>query len=99
MGDSGAYPCEIEAIVRDNCLQCHGNPLRFGAPIRLDRWSDMHVPSRSQPDRMVYEVSRARLDDPTRPMPPRGMPADQKATLAAWLDMGAPKRADGVRCD
>ncbi len=94
----GDYPCDIEPIVTEYCTDCHGNPMRYGATVRLDRWGDMHVPSRSQPDHMVYTVSRMRLDDTERPMPPRGMPDEAKAKLAAWLDMGAPARPAGEVC-
>lgn len=97
---SGRLPCEIERVLAANCRDCHSSPARFGAPMPLATWSDLHGPSRSTPQKSVFEMVGVRTHDDKKPMPepPRARlgSADQKL-LDDWIASGAPEAT--TSCD
>jgi hypothetical protein len=63
----------------------------------LVTWEDLQKPAPSDPRRAVRELSRERLDDSVRPMPPPPamLGADERNALDDWLDAGAPPYPNG----
>lgn len=97
---ASGLPCELEAIVRAHCGDCHADPPRYGAPFSLVDHDDFQVPASSDVSRAVWAVAIERMRDAARPMPPAShalAPADQQ-TLLAWLEAGAPAAAEGEQC-
>jgi hypothetical protein len=95
---AGSLPCEVAAIVKERCSQCHGVMPLFGAPMPLITPEDFRVASKDG-RRKVAEVANRRILDET--MPPKSAPqltAEQRMVLAAWLDQGAPAAAPGPAC-
>lgn len=99
-GDPAPLPCDVAAVFRQYCGTCHGAEPAFGAPMSLTTWDDLHAQAPSG-DGVVWEVTRARLDDTRRPMPPMGfMPllTADRAILDVWFAAGAPARPAGETC-
>lgn len=84
-------PADVQAIVDARCGTCHAASPQFGAPMSLVTWEAMHAPSVTAPGTAVYEMVSMRIHDVVHPMPATGMlPADELATLDAWITAGAP---------
>lgn len=85
-------PCDVGAVLANNCGQCHSSPPRFGAPMPLLSFADLHADAKTA-GKKVFERVAARIHDDAAPMPqapnPRLSPADS-ATLDAWIAAGAP---------
>lgn len=87
-------PCDVDAILAQNCQSCHSSPPQYGAPMSLMTWDDLQAapPSGSYPH--VYQAVAARVADDAKPMPPspnaRLSAADQK-TLTDYATANAPK--------
>ena len=96
-GPSG-IPCDVDAVLADNCRACHSSPPRYGAPMSLMTHADLMAPSPSDPSLRVVDVIPTRLDDPVKPMPPSGeLPAADRQLLMDWLAAGAPAHT-GPEC-
>jgi len=100
-GDADAgqgIPCAVNDVL-EICRDCHTSPPRYGAPMPLRTWDDVHAPAESDPSREVWELMRERINDPEDPMPPVGTLTDEeKSTLDAWLADGAPL-GDDAGCE
>lgn len=84
-------PCEVVDVIERNCIGCHSDPMKFGAPMSLVSHTDFAIPAASDPARKVYEVAADRIVDPVKPMPPIEPMSDaDRQVLAAWFDAGAP---------
>lgn len=94
---SSGLPCDVDAILAQNCRKCHSFPPEFGAPMSLMTHEALHAPAPSDPNVKVYEMALRRIDDDADPMPPspnaRLSDAD-RATLRAWADAGAPSSSE-----
>jgi len=85
-------PCAVRDVLVAECGQCHGEPPKFGAPMRLVDFADLHVPGTSDPTRAVFELVGERLVDVAKPMPPGAeIDAAAKQVLLAWIADGAPE--------
>ena len=83
-------PCDVGDVVAARCQGCHAAQPKFGAPMPLVSWEDVHAPAKSDPAREVRELIAQRVHDPVRSMPPGApLPASELAMLDAWLDAGA----------
>jgi len=95
-GGGGAtyLPCEVDAILENNCRMCHSRPPRFGAPMPLVTWDDLHARAVSDESKKVYERVVFMIDNDPAPMPPPPNPrlseADRKV-LKDWVAAGAPR--------
>ncbi|MEZ4439592.1 MAG: hypothetical protein R3B72_10915 [Polyangiaceae bacterium] len=86
-----SLPCDVAEIVERRCLNCHGNPLRSGAPWPLIELSAWRTPSIANPDLSNGELSVQRMQDPSFPMPPEGLlSAEEVAIVANWVGAGMP---------
>lgn len=100
MGGAGAggntgLPCDVSQVLARACTSCHGSP-PSGAPIALVTYTDLTAPAPSDASKKVIEVAVARMQDPTRPMPPSGTaPAADVQTLQAWIAAGLPMGSCG----
>ncbi len=93
-GDPAApgLPCEVRDVLAAECGGCHGDPPSFGAPMELVDFADLHVPSKSDPTRSVFELVAERLVAVANPMPPGGEIDDgAKQVLLDWIAAGAPE--------
>ena len=84
----GGLPCDVSAVLQNNCAQCHGETPAGGA-IKLTAHEDWHRMSPLfDPTKKVFEVAQIRINDGS--MPQGGvMSAGDIATLDAWLAAGA----------
>jgi len=102
-GNEGAQvlPCNVSKALRANCQSCHGASTIGGAPMSLVTYADLHKPAVSNSAMRVYQISKARLNDKARPMPPGGeIAAADLAVLDAWFGAGAPAgTAADATCD
>jgi hypothetical protein len=94
-------PCEVSRILATNCQTCHGAMPIGGAPMSLVTYADLHAPAKTQPSMKVYELSKLRMHDELRRMPPIGtLPANEVSALDAWFDGGAlAGTAQDATCD
>jgi hypothetical protein len=91
----GNLPCDVDAVLQNNCRKCHSDPPQFGAPMPLVTYADLMAPAPEDPTgkQKVYQAVELRTHDDAMPMPqppnPRLDAADQ-ATLDNWINAGAP---------
>jgi hypothetical protein len=96
-GGSG-LPCDVDAVLQAHCQTCHNSPPRYGAPMPLLSYADVHAAAKSAPSMQVYQLMKLRLHSAASPMPPTNdLDAATLQILDAWLDTGAPA-ATGAGC-
>ncbi len=92
-GPSG-LPCDVDAVLAQNCLKCHAEIPQFGAPMPLTTWDALHAAARSDGTKSVYELVPVRIANDDQPMPPPPNPrlsaADRKV-VTDWVAAGAPR--------
>jgi hypothetical protein len=92
---ANGLPCDVAEILARNCTSCHADPPKFGAPMSLETFDDLHLPTVTDVTRSVYEVVADRIEDDALPMPPTGqLTAEDRNVLHAWIDAGAPRSDD-----
>jgi hypothetical protein len=86
-----ALPCEVAVIAETHCTQCHGDPLRSGAPqalLTLEHWA---APAPVEASQSNAQLSVARMGDADQPMPPAGLLSEEeRAVIADWVAAGMP---------
>jgi hypothetical protein len=85
-------PCEVETLLVNRCSSCHGPTPSGGAPMPLVTWGDLTRADLANPSLSVAAACLARMQDPSRPMPPSPAPAPSSAELmafASWVTGGA----------
>lgn len=90
-------PCNVSAILQDNCQKCHAATPQFGAPMPLVTLDDLKGPAVSDPERKVYELLKDRIHNDLRPMPPppnARLGAEDAKVLDDWIAASAPSSAD-----
>jgi hypothetical protein len=91
---STPLPCDVEAIVAQNCRSCHGTTPQFGAPMSLVTWEDLNAPAKTDATKKVFQLVGTRIHDDVHPMPqpPNArLTAADTAVLDGWIAQGAPK--------
>ena len=86
---TGDVPCAAATVLTQHCAQCHGEPLRGGAPLGLTHASDF---SALRGTITVGDGVLARIQDPVRRMPPppyAPLSATETASLQTWIAGGA----------
>jgi len=85
-------PCEVAALLSDQCISCHSNPPVGGAPSALVTRDDLLSPSKTMPGKTRGEAALLRMQSTTAPMPPTGAPpAADVAAFETWLSAGMPE--------
>ncbi len=90
---AGELPCDVAAVLENNCRTCHASPPRFGAPMPLLTLADLRADAKLTKGKKVYEQVGVRIHDDAAPMPQAPNPrlgASDMATLDAWIAAGAP---------
>lgn len=95
-GAQGAgMPCDVATIVAAKCATCHNTPAIGGAPMPLRTQADFqNVIGDGQ---LVHARAQVRINAATMAMPPPQQPqltSEEKATLNAWLQQGAPQSSE-----
>jgi len=104
--DAGAlaFTREVQPILQQNCLKCHGPEKQKGG-LRLDSKEAALKPGESGETAIVPgDLAKSSLlhrivsDDPDDQMPPEGhrLPAAEVATLQRWIASGAPWPSGGT---
>jgi polyvinyl alcohol dehydrogenase (cytochrome) len=86
---TGDVPCDVAALLEQQCASCHGATPRGGAPLALTSAAAFHADRQGQ---TVGAIVMSRVRDATRPMPPMPLAmlsAGEVALLGAWIDAGA----------
>lgn len=87
-------PCDVAAVVSENCTTCHSNPTKYQAPMPLMAYADFMAASKTMPARKVFQVIPERINaaDVKLRMPPASGASVSPAGLKAfndWLASGA----------
>jgi len=87
-------PCDVAAVVSENCTTCHSSPVKFQAPMPLMAHADFMAASKTQPARKVFQVIPDRINaaDIKLRMPPASGAAIPAVGLKAfndWVAAGA----------
>lgn len=91
-GAKSGLPCAVQKIVSEKCGACHSDP-PVGTFMALTTQAHWQKQGTSDPSKKYFELSKTRINAGQNPMPPITSPAltaDEKSTLNAWLDQGAP---------
>ncbi|WP_197489229.1 PSD1 and planctomycete cytochrome C domain-containing protein [Planctomyces sp. SH-PL14] len=95
------YLRDIKPLLRSRCVTCHGAitqeaGLRVDAAKLILKGSDEGPVALAGKSRESSLIARISSTDPDERMPPKGAPLTpaEIATLAAWIDSGAPAPAD-----
>lgn len=94
----GDLPCDVAKVLETHCAECHGDPPNWGGPMSLVEHADFHTMGTTTKTKSVDVLVEERINDKSRPMPPKTnepMPAADLATLEDWLSDGAPKAKEG----
>lgn len=84
-GSSITYSNSIQSIINNNCVGCHSNPPRNGAPFPLASFDE--VSTRANNGQLLRSISR-QTGEP-RAMPPSGrLPQATIDLVEQWIDEG-----------
>ena len=100
-GVSGVIPCDVDKVLAANCRSCHDASPKFGAPMALVTWADLHAPAISDSKRKVYDLVAERIADDVKPMPqaPNArLSAADRATITTWTSGGAAAVGPAADC-
>lgn len=85
-GGAITYKSTISAIISNNCLGCHSDPTRNGAPFPLANYEQ--VLTRAQNGQLLRAISRQTGEAVA--MPPSGrLPQATIDLVARWIEEGA----------
>lgn len=92
-------PCDVAEVLSKHCAKCHGaEPV---TPLSLVTRAQFAARSARDNTQTVAQRVKLRIHDAENTMPPRSsqdkLSEAELATLDAWLDQGAPRRAQGCR--
>lgn len=80
---------DVEPVIQDKCLRCHGDPMKNGAPVSLTSYDDVYD------ERMVIEQKIRGGDMPPTYLnlspPVEDLSSSERSLLLDWLDEGAPE--------
>jgi len=85
------FPCDVQVVIKAKCQTCHGETLKFTAPIHILTYADTQVSSPDNPTKKVWELMEAYIMSGFMPLAgsPTGPLDDaQKTTMLAWLKGG-----------
>lgn len=88
-------PCDVEAVLQNNCTVCHGpTATDAGGPPPLIGYDDMKAMATADPTKTRAELSVQYMTDHTMPKPPaEPVDPDEITTIANWIDAGYPENS------
>jgi hypothetical protein len=91
---SGNLPCDVAAVLKEKCQNCHASTPQFGAPMPLMTYAD------TQGMRGGQQIWRAMQSAVATGRMPQGttLSQAQKDTLTNWFNRGAPAGTPGEVC-
>ena len=91
---ASGVPCDVATILTASCTSCHADPPIAGSLAGLVTYSDLMATAHEDATKNEAQVSLARMQNASSPMPPGGLlPAAAITTLKNWIDAGYPKGA------
>jgi hypothetical protein len=93
---SGAtgVPCDVATVFAEKCTGCHSDPPVNGSMSGLVTFTDLTATAKEDTSKTEIELSVARMQSTTSPMPPAsvGNPATASdiSTLQNWITAGTP---------
>lgn len=101
-GSSGSgtdgLPCDVQTLLVSRCGSCHGTSPAGGAPRALVTYANLTMADPANPTLTEAEVSLARMQSTTLPMPPSpaSLPTGTEiAILQNWIKAGYPSGSCG----
>lgn len=74
------YETDIQNIINNNCVQCHGNPPSQGAPVSFTTYDQVKT--------NINDIL-IRINSSSNPMPPTGqISSNLRAKIQEWKDGG-----------
>jgi hypothetical protein len=90
-GLATGLPCDVQGILENRCIACHGGTTPNGPPTLLT-YADLAAPSTMDPSKSRAQMAVQLLQAKEMPPPPAVPPADDEiASFAAWVAAGTPK--------
>jgi hypothetical protein len=95
---AGTLPANVQTVLDDRCVLCHGNPPIAKVPGSLTSAADFLRPAKSEPGKTTAQVTLERIVSATTtlrmpPPPASPLPAAEAQTLSAWIQAGMPLEA------
>jgi hypothetical protein len=94
-GNTGEYPCEVETIITDVCVQCH-TPGGQG-PFTLEAYEDSQ--QLYGPEAIWFRMVGAIESDFMPLIPEKLTPDEKRSLLDEWACVCAPPREAGETCE
>jgi hypothetical protein len=91
-------PCDVQSLLSNRCVTCHGTRPLAGVPTSLVSYADLTAPSAANPAQSNAERAVVRMQDTAMPMPPApgmSVPATEIAALQSWIAAGYPQDGCG----
>lgn len=85
--DSDLIPCGPRSVLENVCQHCHSFPTQNDAPFPLVTYSDIMI---NRGEGITRDLMIAQLNARRMPLAPVTITDDQRDTLLAWLESGAP---------
>lgn len=97
-GIANGLPCDIQSIVTNHCVSCHGNSPSGGAPRSLVTYANLTMPDPANAGMTEAQVSLQRMQNTAAPMPPAPAARVSSSEISAWqswVNAGYPKGTCG----
>jgi hypothetical protein len=94
---ASTLPCDVQGVLWDHCVGCHGAAPAGGASISLVSRELLLADSLERPGTPVIAVAIERMNGGSMPPAPLGrVAAGEVAILEAWLAAGTPEGSCGA---
>jgi hypothetical protein len=94
-GEATGLPCDVQAVLENRCITCHGGPAVGGANApgapSLMTYADLTSKSSADPTKTRAQLAVEYLKATRMPLPPAVPPApDELAAFVSWVEAGTP---------
>lgn len=97
VGSASGVPCDVATLFASKCTACHGDPPIPSALAGLVTYDDLMAKAKEDPTKNEAELSLARMQNASSPMPPGAPPpASDVAIVQNWINAGYPKGSCGA---
>jgi hypothetical protein len=98
-GGTGTIPCDVATVLAAKCISCHSDPPIDNSLSGLVTFADLVARAKEDPTKNEAELSIARMQSTTAPMPPAALmtpaTAAEITVLQNWVAAGFPS---GTQC-